>query len=114
MKIIQHAIFALALSSLPLAALAEGPGQVTFDKSCATCHGKDGRGNPAKAKMFKLDPDKLNLGRDEVASQTRDEKRAITASGKGKMPSYEKKLSGTDLDAVVDHVMELITTIRGK
>jgi mono/diheme cytochrome c family protein len=101
----------LVMLFAPLGAGAD-PGKTTYDKMCATCHGADGRGSEAKAKALKLDPEKLNLGRDEVAKQTRDEKRAITAKGAGKMPGYEKKLDAAELDAVIDYTMQLIAAIR--
>jgi len=115
MRTLSGAILALAIVATPLVARSEGsPGQAVYEKKCASCHGADGRGNPDKAKMMKIDAAKLNLGRDEVASQTRDEKRAITASGKDKMPAYGAKLSAGELDASIDRVMELIAVIRGK
>lgn len=115
MRVIRNLLFVSLCAVLPAAALAEDPaGKATFDKTCASCHGADGRGSPAKAKLLKVEPDDLNLGRDAVANQTRDEKRALTASGKGKMPSYEKKLGAPELDAVIDYTMGLIATIRGK
>jgi cytochrome c553 len=30
-------------------------GKAVYDKSCKSCHGPDGAGNPAIAKMFKVD-----------------------------------------------------------
>ena len=99
----------------PAAALAqEAGGKATFEKTCASCHGSDGKGNAKKEAMFKLEAGKLNLGRDEVASQTRDQKRELTAKGKDKMPGYEKKMTAAELDGVIDYTMELIAAIRKK
>ena len=107
----------IVLSSLALllftatSALADD-GKAVYDKSCATCHGADGKGNPAKEKALKLEAGKTNLARDEVAKQTRDEKRELTAKGSGKMPAYEKKLAAGEVDAVTDYVMSLIAAAR--
>jgi mono/diheme cytochrome c family protein len=115
MKKLTSMLLALSLGVLPAVAMADtAAGKAVYDKTCASCHGPDGRGNASKAKLLKLDPEKLNLGRDEVASQTRDEKKAITSDGTEKMPAYAKKLQPAELDAVLDYTMELIAAIRKK
>lgn len=93
-------------------ALAEAP--PAYDKHCKSCHGADGAGNPDKAKMLKIEPEKLNLGRADAASLTKDEAKKITLEGKGKMPSYAKKLKPEEVDPVVDHAMELGKALREK
>jgi mono/diheme cytochrome c family protein len=98
----------------PLDARAAADGKAVFEARCASCHGADGKGVAAKEAALKLEAGKLNLGRDEVASQTRDEKKELTTRGKGKMPGYEKKLSAEELDGVADYTMKLIAAIRGK
>ncbi len=104
--------FVLA-SAVSVTALAQEAGKAVFEKNCVTCHAQDGKGNAAKAKVLKIDPALLNLGRDEVAKQTRDEKKAITEKGKAKMPKYGQKLTPAELDGVTDYTMKLIATIRG-
>lgn len=93
-------------------ALAEAP--AAYDKHCKSCHGADGAGNADKAKMLKIEPEKLNLGRAESASITKDEAKKITLEGKGKMPSYEKKLKPEEVDPVVDHALSLGKALREK
>lgn len=115
MRMIRNLVLGLSLAALPLFAFgADAPGKAVFDKSCASCHGADGKGNADKAKLLKIDPASLNLGRDEVASQTKADKRGVTEAGKAKMPAYGKKLSAADLDAVTDYTMELVAAIRKK
>ena len=41
--------------SLPLAAADAAAGKAVYDKSCKSCHGADGAGNPAVAKMMKVE-----------------------------------------------------------
>jgi cytochrome c6 len=106
--------FLLAVALLCTPALALADGKATYDKSCASCHGADGRGNEAKAKILKIDAATLNLGRPEGAAMTRDELKARILQGKGKMPAYEKKLAPADVDPVLDYVIELAKAIRGK
>ena len=115
MKRLASIVCALSLALVPVAVQADtAAGKAIYDKSCASCHGADGRGNADKAKLLKIDAATLNLGRDEVASQTKDEKKAITMNGKARMPAYGKKMSEADVDSAMDYVMELIAAIRGK
>lgn len=115
MKRLVSTVLACALgSALPLAAFADAAaGKPVYEKMCASCHGADGKGNAAKAKVLKLDPALLNLGRDEVKDQTKEQKKAILADGKERMPAYAKKLTPAELDSVIDYTMTLIAAIRG-
>ena len=89
-------------ASLPAADAAKG--KEVFEKKCAMCHAKDLKGNPAMAKMFKLDQSALNL----VKKDTQDKKDAdlitITTKGKGKMPAQEGKLSADDIANTVAYI----------
>ena len=77
---------------------------VTFAKNCATCHGKDGR-----AKTFKA---KFNHARDLTDAQWQsgvtDERifNSIT-NGKGKMPSFKRKLTNEQTESLVAYVRGL-------
>ena len=55
-------------------------GKATYDKSCKSCHGADGAGNPAIAKMMKVDLKDLKAP--DIKAD--DIEKAIT-QGKGKM-----------------------------
>jgi mono/diheme cytochrome c family protein len=75
-----------------------------FAKSCASCHGKDGRAQTFKAKF--------NRARDLTdASWQReagDERIANSiANGRGKMPEFGKKLSQPEVDSLVAYVRGL-------
>jgi cytochrome c6 len=72
-------------------------GKEVFDKKCAMCHAKDLKGNPAMAKMFKLDPSALNLVKKETQAKKDADLITITTKGKGKMPPQEGKLSSDDI-----------------
>jgi mono/diheme cytochrome c family protein len=106
--------FVIASVQPLMAGAQDAPGKPVYEKHCASCHGADGKGVEKKAKVLKIDVATLNLGRDEVANQSRDEKKKITLEGKGKMPSYEKKLAAGEVDPVMDYTMTLIQGIRGK
>ena len=64
-----------------------------FEKKCATCHGKDGKG---QTKMGE------KMGLKDLATSTASEadvEKAV-ADGKGKMPAFKGKLSGEEIKAV--------------
>lgn len=97
----------LMLSLLAAPAWAQADGKAVFDKTCASCHGADGKGNAAKEKMLKIAAGTTNLGRAESAALSRDERKKIVVEGKGKMPAYGKKLTPAEIDAAVEHAAAL-------
>jgi mono/diheme cytochrome c family protein len=99
-------------ASGPAAGSDASAGKALYDKNCASCHGADGRGTAAKAKVLKIEPELLNLGRAETAKLTRDDQKKVLLSGKGKMPAYQKKLKATDVDPVLDYALHLAAAIR--
>lgn len=109
-----RSLLVAAILSLSLPTIAFADGKASFDKMCASCHGADGKGNPAKAGILKIDAAVLNLGRPEGAKATKDELKQIVIKGKNKMPAYEKKLAAADVDPVLDYAMQLAAAIRGK
>ncbi|HMF57797.1 MAG TPA: cytochrome c [Pyrinomonadaceae bacterium] len=75
-----------------------------FKKNCATCHGQDGRAKTVKAKF--------NHARDLTDAawqrEVTDERifNSIT-NGKGKMPSFGRKLSEAEINSLVHFVRQL-------
>lgn len=79
-------------------------GRAVFLENCARCHGKDGR-----AKTFKA---KFNHARDLTSSNWQasisDEHMFVSISrGKGKMPAFQRILSGNEIAALVTYVRML-------
>src|SRR5271170_6385175 len=75
-------------------------GQAAFDKSCKSCHGPDGAGNPAIAKMFKVDM--RDLKSPDVQAMSDADLMKIIADGKGKMkPVASASASAADIVAYV-------------
>lgn len=93
------------IAILAPAAMAADAGKAVYDKSCASCHGPDGKGNPAMTKVF--GEKELNIATKEVAGKKDDELLKVIVDGKGKMPAAGKTLSKTDQKAVVEHVRSL-------
>jgi mono/diheme cytochrome c family protein len=79
-----------------------GAGKANYEKLCASCHGKDGKGNPAMIKSF--GEKGLNLTAKDAQSKSDAEWVTITMEGKGKMPAYGKKLSKQEAQDVVAYM----------
>lgn len=62
-----------------------GGGKALYEKSCVGCHGADGKGNPAMAKV--LGEKGLNLTTKEVAQMSDEKLLKVIAEGAGKMPA---------------------------
>ena len=77
---------------------------VLFEKHCNTCHGKDGQAKTFKAKFNHA----RNLTDAKWQAEVSDERlfNSIT-NGKGKMPAWGKKLSETQINALVAYVRKL-------
>lgn len=109
MKTILSLALILVGAALSASAADEKP---TADKfyagKCASCHGKDARGNPKMAKMFKVEAKDLDLlgekrTKEEDAEFTKD-----ILNGKGKkMPAFKEKLAGLDVAALIDYIHSL-------
>ncbi len=97
----------LLLSALPVSA-AEG-GKGVYDAKCASCHGKDAKGNPAMAKMFKVEPDAMNLVNEAALAKTDEELAKIVSAGKGKMPAYEGKLKPEEIKEVIAYLRSAVS-----
>ena len=76
-----------------------------YAKRCATCHGKDGRAKTWKGKLKGA----RNLADAEWQAQTSDERiyNSVANGREGGMPSFKKKLSGAEIEALVGYVRSL-------
>lgn len=87
------------------AADAKG-GKATYDKLCASCHGADGKGNPAMTKVFSEKT--LNIATKQTSQKKDDELLKVVVEGRGKMPASGKGLSKTEQKQVLEHVRSLV------
>ena len=92
-----------AWSSAGLAADSDA-GKAVFEKSCVGCHGKDGKGNPAMAKV--LGEKGLDLTSKEATQKSDAELLKIIVEGAGKMPA-QKSLSQDEQKQVLAYVRSL-------
>lgn len=78
---------------------------VTFSKNCATCHGKDGRANTFKSKHH---VHARNLTDPKWQADASDERIFnVISNGKGKMPSFKRKLTTEQITSLVAYVRGL-------
>ena len=79
-------------------------GKLIYTKKCAACHGKQGEGKPAIAKMLKVEL--RHLGSKEVQAKSDADLRKDTVKGKGKMKPV-KGLSDEDVASVIAYLRSL-------
>jgi len=79
-----------------------------YEAKCASCHGKDGKGNAAMAKAFKLEPAALSIVDDPALGKDDAKLAALTRDGKGKMPAYGAQLSGAEIDGIIEYLRSLL------
>ena len=84
---------------------AEAGGKATYDKLCVSCHGADGKGNPAMTKVF--GEKALNIASKETAGKSDDEMLKVIVDGRGKMPASGKSLSKQEQTQVLQHMRSL-------
>ena len=75
-----------------------------YNNQCAKCHGRDGRAKSLHAKHVHA----RDLTAADWQNDVSDERIFNSISnGKGKMPSFKKKLSENDINSLVTYVRQL-------
>jgi len=97
-------IWALSLLAAAIAvpALAQS-GSDIYSSKCAMCHGADGLASGSMGKMLKIPSFKSP----EVVKASDSQLFETTKNGKGKMPSYNGKLTDAQIHAVVAYIRKL-------
>lgn len=103
MNVLKTSAIVLALGAANVWAGAD-EGKEIFTKSCKTCHGADGQGNPAIAKMMKVELKPLSSP--EVQSQSDAELKGVVGKGKGKMKPITS-LNAKQTDEVIAYIRTL-------
>jgi mono/diheme cytochrome c family protein len=96
-------VLTIAMWTAPARAGA-AEGKEVYMKSCKSCHGAEGQGNPAIAKVMKVVM--KALGSKEVQAKSDDELKAAVTKGTGKMKAVAG-LSAKQIDDVVAFVRTL-------
>ena len=79
-------------------------GKTAYEKNCASCHGADGKGNPALAKT--LGEKELNIVGKETKQKSDEVLLKVITDGAGKMPA-SKKLTKDEQKAVLQYSRSL-------
>ena len=96
-------IILAASAGLAMAAGDSQAGKAVFEKSCRTCHGAEGEGNPAIAKMLNITMRPLSSA--EVQTRSDAEIRKIVLDGNGKMKPV--KLTSSQIADTIAHFRSL-------
>ena len=92
----------LAVSLAAVAARAETAATI-FEKKCATCHGKDGKGHTKLGEKLGL-TDLAAVSAPGRATPAADVEK-IVRDGKGKMPGFKDKLSDAEIKELAAYVV---------
>jgi len=103
MKTILRATLAVVALALVCAPFTFADGGADFKAKCAACHGATGAGDTTMGKNLKL----RDLGSADVQKQSDADLNGIITKGKGKMPSYDGKLSADQINDLVKFVRTL-------
>ncbi|MBI2364009.1 MAG: cytochrome c [Deltaproteobacteria bacterium] len=85
-------------------AVDAGSGKAVYEKSCVSCHGADGKGNAAMAKV--LGEKGLNIVGKDTTKKSDAQLLKVIVDGAGKMPA-QKSLSKDEQKQVLGHVRSL-------
>jgi len=103
MRISSIVVFAL-LATSAYAAGNPTDGKAVYDRACKNCHGATGEGNPALAKMMKVEIPSLSSA--QVQKMSDEEIKKVVTDGKGKMQPI-RSVTGKSVDDVVAYVRTL-------
>lgn len=93
-----------ALAGLPAAAGNAKTGKAVYEKHCAVCHGPNGEGKEAIAKMYKVTMPAFSSK--AVQSKSDAEIKKVVTEGYGKMKPM-KGLSPTEISDLVAYIRTL-------
>ena len=106
-RLLMMSAIVMFVASLPLRAADAAAGKETYTRKCASCHGADGAGKDAIAKMMKVEL--RHLGSKEVQAKSDADLHKVIVDGGGKMKPVK------DLDAkAVDDVVAFLRTLKQK
>ncbi len=95
-----------AMFGLGVALAQAEDAKVLFDKNCASCHGKDGKGDTKmgrKAEVKDYTDPKVQEGLDD-AKAFKAIKEGLTENGKERMKPFAEKLTDDEIKSLVAYV----------
>jgi len=98
------ALLLLLMITLAASAVAENAlAKDLFVSKCAICHGADGSAKTTMGKNLKI----RDFHSSEVQKQSDADPKTMITKGKGKMPAFEGKLTGEQIDQLVGYIREV-------
>jgi len=98
------ALLLLLMITLAASAVAENAlAKDLFVSKCAICHGADGSAKTTMGKNLKI----RDFHSSEVQKQSDADLKTMITKGKGKMPAFEGKLTGEQIDQLVGYIREV-------
>jgi mono/diheme cytochrome c family protein len=86
--------------------------KAVFEAKCEKCHGEDGKGNPAMARLLKMKQPFIPLGISEVQSKTDEELKKIAINGVRTSRSEMKPVKGGISEAQAAAVVRYVRTFK--
>lgn len=80
-------------------------GKTIYEKQCALCHGRGGKGDGPVAKS--LNPAPPSFSSKEMIGHLDERHRKVMVEGKGTMPSFTGQLNQQEIDDVLAHTRTL-------
>jgi cytochrome c6 len=74
-----------------------------FASKCAMCHGPDGSAHTAMGKALKI----RDFHSADVQKQSDADLKTVITKGKGKMPAFNGKLTGEQIEQLVGYIREM-------
>lgn len=97
-------LFVLLMIAFAANAVAQNtPAKDLFASKCAMCHGPDGSAQTTMAKNLKI----RDFHSSDVQKQSDADLKTVITKGKGKMPSFDGKLTGEQIDQLVSYIREI-------
>jgi cytochrome c6 len=98
------ALVLLLMVTFAASALTQNtPAKDLFVSKCAICHRADGSAKTTMGKNLKI----RDFHSPEVQKQSDADLKAMITKGKGKMPAFEGKLTGEQIDQLVGYIREV-------
>jgi len=97
-------VLLLMITFAASAAAQDTPAKDLFVSKCAICHGADGPAKTTMGKNLKI----RDLHSPEVQKQSDADLKTMITKGKGKMPAFERKLTGKQIDQLVAYIREIV------
>jgi mono/diheme cytochrome c family protein len=103
MKSALTVVLFLMIASAATAVAQNAPAKDLFVSKCAICHGADGSAKTPMGKNLKI----RDFHSPDVQSQSDADLKTMITKGKGKMPAFDGKLTGEQIDLLIGHIREI-------